>query len=182
MPPPPCLQKGKPRHKESAWAGPQGWSTSAQPGPSSGPSLREVGCFAHTLTNADSSTSEVSFIHPSCCQPSTHKGGHTEDKGGQTERAYTGPRKANTVLLGFAEPDTGGVCAVLLRAAPSRNHGYHLQVGESTQERRGGCQGSGGEATLAGKSTRPASRCTDGHTPAASRKRCPPCVRCQGHN
>lgn len=181
MPPPPCLQKGKPRPKGSAWAGPQGWSTSAQPGPSSGPSLREVGWFAHIPTDADCSTWEVSFIHPSC-QPSAHKGGHTEDKGGQTERAYTGPRKADTFLPGFAEPETGGVCVVLLRAALTRNHGYHLQVGESTQERRGGCQGSGGEATLAEKSTRPASKCTDGHASAVSRKHCPFCVRHQGHN
>lgn len=95
---------GKPRPKGSAWARPQGWSTSAQPGPGSGPWLCEVGWFACIPTKADGSAWEVSVDPPQLLSAQRPRGRpHT---GGQTERAYTGPRKADTFLPGFAGPET----------------------------------------------------------------------------
>lgn len=86
--PPPCLQKGKLRPKGSAWVRSQSWSTPAQPGPWSGRTVHEVGWFAHIPTNADCTPGRQLHtrapLHPSCCQPNAHLGGHTKDKGGQT--------------------------------------------------------------------------------------------------
>lgn len=43
-----CLQKGKLRPQRSAGVSSQGWSVLGQPGPGSGPPLREVGWCAHS--------------------------------------------------------------------------------------------------------------------------------------